>query len=103
MGRLAKDVGLENFIAALPIGYDTELDPTGKRLPGTVVQKILLLRALAHKPGLLVMEEPWQGIEAQYKSSIQNLLLQLKHTTVIIATNDTAFANRCHQTIQLNF
>jgi predicted ABC-type transport system involved in lysophospholipase L1 biosynthesis ATPase subunit len=67
-----------------------------------VIQKILLLRALAHKPKLLVMEEPWQGIEEQYKSNIQNLLLNLNGTTVVIATNDSAFANRCQQTLQLS-
>jgi predicted ABC-type transport system involved in lysophospholipase L1 biosynthesis ATPase subunit len=48
------------------------------------------------------MEEPWQGIEEQYKSNIQNLLLNLNGTTVVIATNDSAFANRCQQTLQLS-
>jgi ABC-type bacteriocin/lantibiotic exporter with double-glycine peptidase domain len=99
--KLAKEIGLQTFITSLPIGYDTDLDPTGKRLPRNVIQKILLLRALAHKPQLVVMEDPWQGIEEQYKSNIQNLLLRLHETTVIIATNDTSFACRCHQTIQL--
>jgi len=98
---LALEMGLQPFISSLPTGYDTDLDPTGKRLPRNVIQKILLLRALAHKPQLLVMEEPWQGIEAQYKTNIQNLLLQLENTTVVIATNDASFASRCHQTISL--
>jgi ABC-type lipoprotein export system ATPase subunit len=47
------------------------------------------------------MEEPWQGIEEQYRSSIQNILLQLEHTTAVIATNDQAFARQCNKTIQL--
>jgi ABC-type bacteriocin/lantibiotic exporter with double-glycine peptidase domain len=101
VSQLAAKVGLQSFIAALPFGYDTELDPTGKRLPRNVIQKILLLRALAHKPLLLIMEEPWQGIEEQYKSSIQLLLLQLSHATVIIATNDEWFAKQCGKSIQL--
>ncbi|HEY0677694.1 MAG TPA: ATP-binding cassette domain-containing protein [Chitinophagaceae bacterium] len=100
---LAEEIGLQAYIASLPSGYDTDLDPTGKRLPRNVIQKILLLRAIAHKPRLLVMEEPWQGIEEKYKSIIQNLLLQLNGTTVIIATNDFGFAGRCHQSIQLHF
>lgn len=101
VSSLAAAIGLEHFITALPMGYDTDLDPTGKRLPRNVIQKILLLRALAPAPALLVMEEPWQGIEEQYKSRIQNLLLQLNKTTVIIATNDETFASRCNQSIQL--
>ena len=103
VASLAQAIGLQSFIGSLPTGYDTGLDPTGKRLPRNVVQKILLLRALAHKPGLLVMEEPWQGIEEMYKSNIQDLLLQLENTTVVIATRDREFASRCHQTIQLHF
>jgi ABC-type bacteriocin/lantibiotic exporter with double-glycine peptidase domain len=102
VGKLSGEIGLQTFIASLPFGYDTDLDPTGKRLPRNVIQKILLLRALAHKPSLLVMEEPWQGIEESYKSNIQNLLLHLEGTTVIIATNDNSFSSRCNQTIQLH-
>jgi ABC-type bacteriocin/lantibiotic exporter with double-glycine peptidase domain len=101
VSKLLVQIGLQSFLAELPFGYDTELDPTGKKLPRNVIQKILLLRALAHKPLLLVMEEPWQGIEEQYRSSIQNILLQLEHTTAVIATNDQAFARQCNKTIQL--
>ena len=101
VGRLTEIIGLQSFIASLPSGYDTQLDPTGKRLPRNVIQKILFLRALAHKPNLIVMEEPWQGIEEQYKSNIQDLLLQMENTTIIIATNDISFVGRSTQNIHL--
>ena len=100
--ELSTQIGLQPFIASLPSGYDTDLDPTGIRLPRNVIQKILLLRALAHRPRLLVMEEPWQGIEDHNKNNIQELLLGLKSTTVVIATSDDAFARRCDQAIHLH-
>lgn len=93
--------GLDTFLATLPSGYDTELDPAGKRLPRNVIQRILLVRALAHKPVLLIMEEPWQGIEEPVKQAIQQLILQLKNTTVIMATNDELFAKQCDQSFHL--
>lgn len=99
--QLCEKTGLHSFLAGLPHGYDTELDPTGKRLPRNVIQKILLIRALAHRPTLLIVEEPWQGIEDQYRKNIQQLLLDVKDTTVIVATNDEDFANTCHQIIHL--
>jgi ABC-type bacteriocin/lantibiotic exporter with double-glycine peptidase domain len=102
IAQLAAETGLDGFMATLQSGYDTEMEPTGKRLPRNVIQKILLLRALAHKPRLILMEEPWQGIEEPYKSRIQNLLLQLEDTTIVIATSDKQFAERCHQIIQLH-
>jgi ATP-binding cassette, subfamily B, bacterial len=94
--------GLDKYIASLPTGYDEELDPTGKRLPRNVIQKILLARALATRPHLLVMDEPWQGIEEQNKLRIQEFLLSLEHTTVIIACDDDSFAKKCDRIIYLN-
>lgn len=102
VNHLAERIGLLPFIAGLKAGYDTELDPGGARLPLNVVRKILLLRALAHQPRLLLLEEPWQGIEEHYKLQIQGLLLHgLPGTTVIISTPDEVFAQACHQTIKL--
>lgn len=100
---LAGRIGLMPFIGGLRQGYDTELDPGGVRLPLNVVRKILLVRALAHQPRLLLLEEPWQGVEEHYKAQIQELLLhELPGTTVLVATTDETFARRCNQTINLN-
>jgi ABC-type bacteriocin/lantibiotic exporter with double-glycine peptidase domain len=101
VSQLIMQVGLQSFFASQIMGFETELDPTGKRLSRNVIQKILLIRALANKPALLLMEEPWQGIEEPYKTSIQELLLQLQNTTVIVATQDGTFAERCDQSIGL--
>ncbi len=101
VNKLASQIGLHHFLSSQPFGYDTELDPTGKRLPRNVIQKILLMRALAHKPRLIIMEEPWQGVEQQYARNIQNLLLQMDHATIIIATNDSTYLAGSHQVIHL--
>lgn len=101
LNDLCEKTGLQSFLASLHAGYDTELDPTGKRLSRSVVQKILLVRALAHKPSLLIMEEPWQGIEEEYRRSIQDLILNAGSTTVIVATTDESFSKRCNQIIHL--
>jgi ABC-type bacteriocin/lantibiotic exporter with double-glycine peptidase domain len=98
---LCEKTGLQSFLSHLPAGYDTELDPTGKRLPRSVVQKILLIRALAHKPSLLIMEEPGQGIEEEYRRSIQELILNDGNTTVIVASADEDFSKKCNQIIHL--
>jgi ATP-binding cassette, subfamily B, bacterial len=99
---LAEKTGLQSFIATLKAGYDTVLDPTGNRLPRSVVQKILLTRALAGKPGLLLLEEPWQGQEDDYRQRIQQLLLNdLPGTTVLVIANDESFINNCDRVIHL--
>ena len=101
INMLNNKFGLQPFLSTLPLGYDTYLDPTGKRLPANVIQKILLIRALSHKPRLLVMEEPWLDIEEQYKTGIQELILGLKETTVIMVSKDETFAKQCNQIIDL--
>ena len=98
---LCEKTGLQSFFSSLPAGYDTVLHPTGKRLPRSVVQKILLIRALAPQPSMLIMEEPWQGIEEEYRDSIQDIILNNSHTTVIVATADKAFSKKCNQIIEL--
>ncbi len=99
--RYARITGLSDFIATLKNGFDTVLDPTGKRLPRNVVHRILLVRALVCQPRLLLLEEPWQNFEERYRLQIIKLLAELEHTTVIVFTNDNAFAAHCNQQITL--
>lgn len=100
--ELCLRIGLQSFLASLPDGYQAALDPAGKRLPRSVVQKILLVRALAHRPSLLIMEEPWLGIEDQFRQQVRELVLGRADTTVIVATTDEGFAKYCNSIIQLD-
>ncbi|MCX8020643.1 MAG: ATP-binding cassette domain-containing protein [Chitinophagaceae bacterium] len=100
--ELVKKTGLEEFISRLPNGYDTDLDPTGKRLPRNIVQRILLVRALAHNPGLLLLEDPWTFLTASQKKQMTELLSQLKDTTIIVATNDDGELSFYNKIVILN-
>ena len=102
MSELVQKTGLSSFVASLKEGFDTELDPTGKRLPKNVVMKILLVRALVHKPKLLLLEDPWQSMDEETARQIQHLLLYGTDATVIVATNDDAFIQGCDRTIALS-
>jgi ABC-type bacteriocin/lantibiotic exporter with double-glycine peptidase domain len=93
--ELVAKTGLTDFIATLKNGYDTPLDPTGKRLPRNVVHKILLVRALAGKPRLLLLEEPWMNFQENHRRQIVELLMSLQHTTVVVVSNDDAFSKQC--------
>lgn len=99
--QLASKTGLQEFIATLPKGYETLLDPTGKKLPRNVVQKILLVRALAAEPRLLLLEDPWAHVEGVHRNELMNILDQLGHCTVVVVTNDTEFITRCDRQIFL--
>lgn len=99
---IASKTGLNDFIATLKEGYDTMLDPTGKRLSRNVVHRILLVRALANKPRLLLLEEPWLNLGKRHRSQIMQLLAEIKNTTVVVVSNDEEFARQCDRVIELD-
>lgn len=92
---IAAKVGLTDFISTLKKGYDTLLDPTGKRLPRNVIHKILLTRALAAKPRLLLLEDPWMSTEDSYRQQIIQMLNDIANTTIVVVSNDEEFAKQC--------
>lgn len=98
----AARTGLHDFIAAQKDGYDTLLDPTGKRLPRNVVHRILLVRALVSKPRLLLLEEPWMNMSREHRSQILQLLNEIKNTTLVVVTNDQEFIQQCDKVIVMN-
>jgi ATP-binding cassette, subfamily B, bacterial len=99
---LCKKTGLTEYISTLKNGFDAMLTATGRKLPGHAVKKILLVRALVNKPALLLMEEPWIGLEEQYQQQIKQLLLTgINSATIIVITKDEAFANACDKIIEL--
>ena len=54
------------------------------------------MRALIHRPALLLLEEPWSAMDADIKQNIQYYLLnKINNTTMVVATNDQAFAKTC--------
>jgi len=100
--EVADDLGLHNLLHNLPQGFETWFEPTGRRMPATLVKKILLLRAFAHQPDLLLLEEPWEGLDEVTQKIIRSYLLNKKNpATVFVATNDEAFASACDYVIML--
>lgn len=98
---LANKTGLNDFVNSLPNGYDTLLDSTGKRLPRNVINKILLVRALVSKPRLLLLEEPWGNGESAFRIKLTALLEEARNTTIVVFTNDEAFAKTCDKVYEI--
>jgi ABC-type bacteriocin/lantibiotic exporter with double-glycine peptidase domain len=103
MDKLANIVGLKPFIDQQREGYNLDLQPAGQHLSGRIVKKVLLMRALIHKPKLLLLEEPWLGLEEPYAEQIQHYLLhELPGTTMLIVSNDEKFSKKCDKVIVLD-
>ena len=99
---IAKELGFESFLQNLTMGFQTPIDANGKRLPKNISQKIILLRALVHRPNLLIMEEPWLGLKKQFQQKmIDYLLKKPSDNTVIVTSNDQAFASKCYYRVEM--
>ena len=97
---LASITGFDQYLPKLQDGYSTVLDVAGKRLSRSAVQKVLLMRALIHKPQLLLFENPWSALNTETKNRVEEYFLnEIPATTAIVVTNDLLFASRCDEVI----
>jgi ABC-type bacteriocin/lantibiotic exporter with double-glycine peptidase domain len=86
----AKELGIADFLNHFSLGFDSYIEPIGKKTPQSIVKKILLLRALSGDKRLLLLENPWNGLEAELAEKLRMYLVNKSNATVIISTNDPA-------------
>ncbi len=96
-----KHLRLEKFISSLPDGYDTVLDPQGKRLPRSVIQKLLLARAIADKPKLLLLEDVFEHIEEKERREIFDFLTSSENAWTMVTVSSDPYIAMCCDTIGL--
>ncbi len=85
--RVARDVGAHGFIAALPEGYDTEIQERGSSLSVGQRQLLSFARAMLADPRLLILDEATSSVDTQTERLIQGALRRLLEgrTSFVIA------------------
>lgn len=96
-------MGLEGFVQKLPKGYNTVIDPQGKKLSRSVFQKILLARSIADKPKLLLLEDSMQYIDPEERDCIINFLMDPSNAwTLVVVSADMGIAKKANKIYEMN-
>jgi ATP-binding cassette subfamily B protein len=79
----------DEFIAALPDGYDTRVGQRGRLLSGGQRQRIAIARAMIRNAPILLLDEPTTSLDAEASERILAPLHRLMsgRTTVVISHN----------------
>jgi ATP-binding cassette subfamily B protein len=83
----AQMAAANEFIEALPQGYDTFLGERGVRLSGGQRQRISIARAILSNPPILLLDEATSALDAESERQVQQALDNAAHnrTTLVIA------------------
>ena len=81
--RAAEEAGIADDIRSLPMGMRTIALEGG--LSGGQIQRILLARALVHRPRILLLDEATSALDNRVQGTVSDTLARLSATRIVVA------------------
>jgi len=100
--EVVEKVKLSKFIKRSEKGLDTVLYPEAKQTSFTVAKKIILARAIAKQPKVLILEEPLEHFEKNEAKQIMSYLTDSSNSwTLIVVSFNEEWEKNCAKVITL--
>jgi len=97
-----ENLKLEEFIQSLPNGYDTQIDPQGRKLPQSIIQKLLLARSISDKPKLLLLEDALEHLDdVECKTIIDFLVKPENKWTMVSVSSNAYFQSKADRVLEM--
>lgn len=98
----ARAAGADEFIRALPDGYDTVVGEGGRALSAGQSQRLALARALARDTPLLILDEPTANLDAESAAVVADAVRRLpRDRTVLLIAHDREFTRGMDRVVAL--
>ena len=81
----ARAAGLAGDIEAMPMGMQTMLSEGAQGLSGGQRQRLLIARALARRPRLLILDEATSALDNRTQAEVKDTLDKLNVTRIVVA------------------
>jgi putative ABC transport system ATP-binding protein len=85
-------------------GLSDRADALPDRLSTGQQQRVAVLRAVSHRPALVLMDEPTSALDSHTAERLMDLILELnreEQTTVLVATHDTRISRMLSRSVRL--
>ncbi len=94
IARAARLAGADEFIEALPEGYDTPIGERGFSLSGGQRQRIAIARAILADPRVLILDDATSSVDPTKEHEIRDALTEVMRgrTTIVIAHRPATIA-----------